>query len=456
MVNTGFIVAIELGTSKIVGIVSRKNEQGITTIIASETLASEGCVKHGVIYNIELASGKIKRLINLLENKIGEKIGFAYVSISGKGLKAVEHSEVKLLDGNTPITLGMLDDMEQNAKLNKPEFYNNYNLYQSHYLLDEKQEDNPIGKTGLRLETKSIIVIGPPNLKNNLKKCLDEKNNIKIKSYVIGAIASGVLLLDQDDKSAGCVLIDFGAGTTTASIYKEGLLKYMVVIPFGGASITKDIRSMGFDGETAENIKIKYGYVGKMHLNGESDKPKDLNLRELNKVIQLRMDEIVLNVLARLNESGHFTDMNSGVFITGGASQLNGLSEYLADKMKLPAKFCSPKRIYINNAAELLNNPAYSHVLGMLLFSSEDCSYVEPVVIEAPKVESPASVASATEPVETNNTEESKNEPSSKVSKNKKTKNEKHDKKNGFIGSLFEKVSSFGSVLLNDEEDENE
>lgn len=449
MANTGFIVAIELGTSKVVGIIARKNEEGVATIIASETIPSEGCVRHGVIYNIELASGKIKKLIHLLENNIGDKIGFAYVSIAGKGLKAIEHTEVKLLDGNTPITLTMLDDMTQNAKLNKPEFFNNYSNYQSRYILDDKLIENPIGKTGLRLEAKSMIVIGPPNLRNNLKKCLDEKNNIKIKSYVIGPIASGTLAIDIEDKNAGCVFIDFGAGTTTASIYKDGLLKYMIVIPFGGATITKDIRSMKFDAEMAENIKIKYGYVGKKQAKNETDKPKDLNLRDLNKVIQLRVDEIVLNVLARLKDSGHFQDLNAGIIMTGGASQLKGLAEYLEEKMQLPAKFITPKRIYINNSAELLNNPAYNQILGMLIFASEDCSYIEPVVIEKPEIVTPE-VVTPQKNEETNIQEKSDTD----TKKGKKTKT-KDKKQGGYLLNLFDKVTSLGSVLLNDD-DENE
>ena len=69
MENTGFIVSIDLGTSKIVGLLGRKNEQGVISILASETITSDGCIRNGVVYNIDETVGKIKKLINLLENR---------------------------------------------------------------------------------------------------------------------------------------------------------------------------------------------------------------------------------------------------------------------------------------------------------------------------------------------------------------------------------------------------
>ncbi len=116
MEQSGFIVGIDLGTSKIIGVLGRKNEQGVISILASESIPSDSCVKYGVIYNIDEAAGKIKKLISLLENKTGKKIGKAYVSIAGKSLRAVEHKETKLLDGYSPITFAVLDSMDQQAK----------------------------------------------------------------------------------------------------------------------------------------------------------------------------------------------------------------------------------------------------------------------------------------------------------------------------------------------------
>ena len=442
MEQSGFIVVVELGTTKITGIVARRNTQGVITILASETLASDSCVKYGVIYNIDAAAGKIKRLISLLENKIGKKIGFVYVSVAGKSLRAQEHTETKLLDGNTPVTLVMLDALSQQAKLNKPDFYTNYSVHESQYFLDGVADENPVGKTPSSVEARSIIVIGPPNIKASLKKSIEEKGTVEIKSYITGAIAAGALVVDPEDRQEGCALIDFGAGTTTLSIYKDGLLKFMTVIPFGGQTVTKDVQALGFAPDAAEKYKIKYGKLGKRAKEGNETLPEEVDLRELNKVIQLRMDEIIFNVIHQMKESGYSEDLTAGIFTVGGASQLEGLNEYLEEKAKMTVKRAAPKRMYINNAADLLQDPAYAQVLGLLLFANENCEFVEapkPEEVEVPK------------PV-------GQSEEVPKPLTKGREKKRKGKKKSGMQGifNFFEHVQNFGGTMFSDQEEEEE
>ncbi|MDR0824780.1 MAG: cell division protein FtsA [Prevotella sp.] len=438
MEQSGFIVGIDLGTSKIVGVLGRKNEQGVISIIASESIPSESCVKYGAIYNIDDAGGKIKKIISLLENKAGKKIGKVYVSVAGKSLRAVEHKEIKPLDGMTPITLDILDNMEQQAKLNKPELFANYSVVAPEYYLDGQYEENPIDKTASVIEGHYRLIIGRPNIKNNLTKSIKDKAHVEIASFIIGPLASGALMLDEADKQAGCALVDFGAGTTTLTIYK-GLLRYMVVIPFGGRTITKDVQELGFSFEAAEDYKIRYGKLGK-----DKNKPTDMtspgvDVKELNKVIQLRQDEIILNVINQIKESGYKNQLDAGIIITGGASQMNGLVEYFADKSQLPVKRATAKRIYINNVAELLQNPIYTQALSLLLFANENCEKKEePKPVYVPPVQ-----PRTPEPEEE---EEEEEEPKPKKGKKKK------EKDGGFFGNIFGKIQDFGGAVFKDDE----
>lgn len=441
MEQSGFIVVVELGTTKITGIVARQNTQGVITILASETIPSDSCVKYGVIYNIDAAAGKIKKIINLLENKIGKKIGSVYVSVSGKSLRAQEHTETKLLDGNTPITITMLDGMTQQAKLNKPDFFTNYSVHESQYFLDGVADENPIGKVATSIEARSIIVIGPPNIRTNLKRSIEEKTSIHIKSYITGAIAAGALVVEAEDRQDGCALIDFGAGTTTVSIYKEGLLKFMKVIPFGGQTVTKDVQALGFTFDAAEKYKIKYGKLGKHSKDGGNELTEEIDLRELNKVIQLRMDEIILNVVHQMKESGYAEDLKAGILTIGGASQLEGLNEYLEEKAQMTVKRATPKRVYINNASDLLHDPAYTQVLGLLLFANENCE-----LIEAPK---PVEVATPQPTVEVQEA------PQPTKKEKKKTEKKKSGTKQG-VFHFFEKMQNFGGTMFSDQEEEDD
>lgn len=442
MEQSGFIVGIDLGTSKIVGVLGRKNEQGVISILASECIPADSCVKYGTIYNIDDAAGKIKGLIHLLENKTGKKIGKAYVSVAGKSLRAIEHKETKLLDGSTPITFAILDGMEQQAKLNKPDFFANYSVLAPEYYLDGQYEEDPIDKVASVIEGHYRLVIGRPNIKSNLAKST-EKAQIDIAGFIAGPVAAGALVLEEQDRQAGCALVDFGAGTTTLSIYKGGLLRYMAVIPFGGRTITKDVQGLGFVFESAETYKIRYAKLGKEKARPTSDTSADIDLRELNKVIQLRQDEIILNVIHQIKESGFGDKLDAGIIIIGGASQMTGLEEYFADKAQLPVKRATPKRVYINNAAELLQNPVYTQALSLLLFANENCERKEAFRPEPVPVQQTTPTPPAPETEEDEDEEEAP-----KPKKGKKDKN----KGQTSLFRFFEKVQNFGGTVFNDEE----
>lgn len=448
MEQPGFIVGIDIGTSKIVGVLGRKNEQGVISILASEVIPSDSCVKYGVIYNIDETAGKIKRLISLLENKTGKKIGKAYVSVAGKSLRAIEHAETRLMDGSVPITFADLDKMEQQAKLNKPDFYTNYSVLAPEYLLDGEYVEDPIGKIASAIDGRYRLIVGRPNIKTNLAKTVTEKAKVDIAGFTVGPVAAGALVLDEADRQAGCALVDFGAGTTSISVYTDGLLRYMTVIPFGGRTITKDVQALGFTAEQAETYKIRYGKLGKDKAKAAEGVAADVDLRELNKVIQLRQDEVILNVINQIKESGYADKLSAGIIVIGGASQLSGLVEHLEDKSKLTVKRGLVKRVYINNAADLLQNPEYTQALGVLLFANENCEKKEEPVVAQPQpvytqptVEQPT----YTQPVQPIVERE---EPQPK--KVKKEKGEGKGQKSLF--DFFEKIQNFGGTMFKDEE----
>lgn len=454
MEQAGFIVGIDLGTSKIVGLLGRKNEQGVVSILASESIPSDTCVKHGVVYNIDETAGKIKKIINLLENKSGRKIGKVYVSISGMSLRAIEYSITKDLGSETEVQFSVIDQMEHQARMNKPEFMTNYSVVAPEFFLDGQEVEDPLGKLATIVEGRYRLIVGRPNIKSNLTKCIVEKNQIEIAGFIVGPMAAGAIVLDEADKQKGCVLIDFGAGTTTVSIYKKGLLRYMSVVPFGGRTITKDIQELGFVDTSAEAAKIKYGRVGK-DKNKQQLIPtnSDIDVKGLNKVIQLREEEIVLNVLNQIKESGYQGEVEAGIVLVGGASQMRGLPEYLEEKLGMPVKKGIAKRLYINNAADLLQNPGYAQCLGLLLFANENCEKKE-VIIEQPQPErrtEPLNVRSnqrRQDPIE----EEEEYNDEEEEYEEETPKKKKEPKKQKTLFDFFGKIQNLGGTMFKDED----
>src|SRR5690554_5779555 len=97
MTQSGFLAVIDLGTSKIKGVVGRKNENGVISILASGTIDSGNSIRRGMVYNIEQAGANVQKLVMMLENSISRKIGRVYVSLAGQSLHTLEFNEMKQL-----------------------------------------------------------------------------------------------------------------------------------------------------------------------------------------------------------------------------------------------------------------------------------------------------------------------------------------------------------------------
>lgn len=443
MTQSEFLAVIDLGTSKIKGVVGRKNDNNVISIMESEIIDSGNSVRRGMVYNIEEAGASIRKLLTMLENSIGDKIGKVYVSLTGQSLHTLEFRESKTLSSGGIVTQEVVDMLNASAEKYKPDLQRNYAVADVEYYIDGKTEKNPVGVAGSEIEASFQIIVGRPNLLSNIQKSVTEKAKLPIAGYIVGALASAAVILSDEEKELGCAFIDFGAGTTSLSVYKEGLLRRSVVIPFGGKSITKDISALNFTESDAEQLKIKFGKALETHespffSSPFSSKP-DIDLTELNRVIGLRLDEISANIIEQIRLSGYENKLGAGIIITGGASQLKNLNDYLVQKLKMPVRRASIKKSLINNAPELTSNPSYTQALGMLLLGEDSCRFNSNEVLD----ESNEYHSSDRKRSETKqNTKETK----------QSTKESKKNKKSQKPG-LFEKFGDvFGNMFSDDDE----
>lgn len=376
MTQSGFSAVIDLGTSRIKGVVGRRNENGVISIITSGYIDSGNSIRRGMVYNIEQVGANIHKLVLMLENSINKKIGRVYVSLAGQSLHTLEFNEMRKLNAGM-VTAEVVTQLYQAAERFQPDMKRNYRIADVEYYIDDKPERSPVGVTGTQIEAGFELIVGRPNLMINIEKSMVAKTTLKIADYIVGPGASAEIALNEEEKELGCAFIDFGAGTTTLSVFKGGILRRMVVIPFGGKNLTRDICALNFTESDAEQLKIKFGkafenHDGPLFTSPFSSKP-DVDLAELNKVIGMRLDEIIANIKEQINLSGFEGQLGAGLIITGGASQLKNLDQYLTEKVKMPVRKATARKTLINNYPELTNDPSYTVALGMLLTADEDC-----------------------------------------------------------------------------------
>lgn len=453
MIQSGFIAAIDLGTSRIRGIVGRKNENDVISVLAYDSIPSDNCIRRGMVYNIEETGAKVRKLVAMLENRLNRKIAKVYVSLSGQSLHTYEYREMKQLSSSGIITEDVVKQLHQAAEKYTPDLKRRYAIADVEYYVDDKPEKNPVGVTCSQIEAEFELVLGRPSLLTNIEKSITEKAQLEIADFIVGPLASAAISLNNEEKELGCAFIDFGAGTTSVSVYKGGLLRYMAVVPFGGKSITKDICELNFIESEAEQLKIKFGKAFEINETGAffnspfSQKP-DIDLKELNKVISLRLDEIVANLKEQIHQSGYEGQLGAGLIITGGASQMKNMDAYLKDKLGMNVRRASAKKTFVNNFPDLTNDPALTQTLGLLLLGKEDC---EEVIIE--DYEGNEGNEAVTE-----STRGRKIGFGSIMKPNKKTKEKTQkppkEEKTSSSGGLFSKIeSAFGSMFSEDDDE---
>lgn len=388
MIESGFIAAIDLGTSKITGVVARKNEDNVISVMGCETTRSQNCIRRGLVYNIEKTGANVRKVISKLENKLGKKIAKVYVSVAGQSLHTITHTVYKQLSSSGIVTDSVILQMHKEANAFKPDMSKLYDIADVEYIINGKAESQPVGVATTEIEGNYQMIVGRPNISTNIKKSIEEKAGLEIAGYVIGPLASANITLSDNDKELGCAFVDFGAGTSSLLIYKDGKLRHMAVIPFGGDTITKDICELNFTEEDAETYKTDFGKAYEVkdtntsRSSGNKSSGIETDLPDLNHVIEMRIEEIVVNIEQQIKLSGYEGRLGAGMVITGGGSKLVNLNLYLENKLEMPVRKASAQKAYINNFPELANNPSLTQALGLLLYASVNC---EKEVVEEPE-----------------------------------------------------------------------
>lgn len=391
MKQSEYIAAIDLGTSKMIAMVGRKNDQGIISIISAEKESSDNCIRRACVYNVEETANKINNLLFQLNQKLNPKINKIYVGLGGQSLRTEIYSVKKEIP-NTIVTDKIINSLKEECKQYEPELAEVLDIVSPEYFLDGRQEMNPVGVQCSNIEARFKLILGRPSLKRTLTKSIQEKANTEIADFIIAPIATATAVLTDTEKELGCALIEFGAGVTYLSIYKNNLLKYLIALPLGGNVITKDISSLNILEKEAEDLKIRFGSAlieidndtrietAKMAegLYGS----KEIELSKLNNVIEARVDEIIANIIHQINESGFANALGAGIIITGGGAALRNLPEAIKIKSGYDVRIASVKKTLVNQAAELSQEYGNSEVIGLLALGKYNCAKL---IEETPK-----------------------------------------------------------------------
>lgn len=325
MGTKNYITAIEIGSSKVSGTVGIETYEGIK-IIAYACAPVDGFISKGVVRNVDATSACLSNIINRLESQLDNKITIekAYITIGGLSVQSIKSTIKKEWDEYKKITSEIIDSMaiDNDNEFIVPDGYQKVQVVVQEYKLDGAVSTAPTGFHTRCIECSYLNIVIKEQFMKQLCESF-EMAKIEIVDSFCAAKIDADILLDKEEKR-GCALVNMGAETTTISIYRDDLLRELIVLPLGGENITRDICAEQVSREEAEQLKIFKGY----NSNIEDNSP--ITNETLNKIIAARTGEILQNIKHRIISSG---EKISQILFTGGAARLKNLSQLLDEHL---------------------------------------------------------------------------------------------------------------------------
>jgi cell division protein FtsA len=372
-----FYTAVDIGTDKITSIMARVGTEGELKVLGTGVVTSQG-VNKGRIENIVEVQEAVAASLEEAQRYIGNAVPTGiYASVSGSHLTSLNtREEVGNPDDVGDISSRLLDRLLRGSFPDVGPNQEVLHVIPTGYHVDGMSGiRNPVGLHGNLVEVEAHVVMGDSVILKNTVKAI-ETNKSTVKSMVLHSLASAEATLTGDEREMGVVLVDIGGGTTDLAIYRQGQPWYSAVIPVGGSQLTRDLSvALKTPLYMTEEMKIKWGSVMPEMIASDDEvvipsfqgQPKhSLSRRILCEPLEARMLEIIKMIVLKVRQSGLREFPAGGLVLTGGGSEMTGLSDLVLKILGGQVRIAYPEGIA--GLPAQLRKPAFSAAVGLLLW----------------------------------------------------------------------------------------
>ena len=398
------ICGIDVGSSKIATLIASVDETGKINLIGVSSTSSKGVRKSQVV-DIEEVISAITESVEAAERMAGYSISSAFVSLGGPQIESVnQHAVVAVSEPEGEIKQSDIQRVNDAARaIPLPSSREILHVIPRTFTVDGQEGiKDPIGMTGVRLETETHIITGSATSMRNLVKCVSELD-IDVKELVFSGIASSIAVLTDTEKELGVVLVDIGGETTDVVIFIDGSVAYSSVVPIGARHITSDMAvGLRISLESAEKIKLSLGKLAKSPTLPESldndEESKEVQSRKkkdeeiidvkalginedvaktsrkavVDGIIRPRLQEVFKLVGKEIKKSGFGTQIPSGLVICGGGAQTVGVLEQAKYVLGFPARAGQIEGLA--GLVEEIDSPSFASAAGLILYGATQSS----------------------------------------------------------------------------------
>lgn len=393
--NTGrqLVVAIDIGTSKVVALVGAVTEDGAVTLIGEGSHPCTG-LKKGVVVNVDTTVLSIREAVAKASQMAVCEIAGAYVGIAGAHIRSYSKMGKVAINGAEVVDDDMDRVLQSARTLNLADNEKILHVVPQEYRIDDHEGiRHPKGMSGVSLEASAYIITGAINSIRNIETCI-RRCGLEVDDLVLEQIASARSVLTEDERELGVCMVDIGGGTTDIAVFKGGALCHTAVIPIAGDQVTSDLSvALRTTLANARTIKEKYacalpGLVPPdetIELPGVADRaPTRIARQTLAEVVEPRYEELFGFILEDLRRNGFEDIINAGVVLTGGSSKMQGARELAEEVFNKPVRIGNPR--HVTGLEDKANDPIYATSVGLLIYAAED---ILKHGFEAPKREEP-------------------------------------------------------------------
>ncbi|MDE5567178.1 MAG: rod shape-determining protein [Muribaculaceae bacterium] len=331
--DTRYIIAIEIGSSKVKGIAASVGELGDINVVAIEEARLDDCTRYGKIQNVQEVSAHVNDIIRKIENNpriAPRKVSDIFISVGGRSLSTARAQAQRSFPVPTDITSETIKRLESDASFGLVTDKTNLAMLPYAFYIDNSEVKKVVGTVGKSVRAVFTAIVISPSIVDNLKRLKIDGRNIH---FIIRPTALADLVLTSSEKQVGCALVDFGSETTTVTIYKDQVLQQIITLPIGSRNITRDLMiGLSMTEESADAAKMRSG----VSLPGDEKLATDI---EINNYISARAGEIIANIMHQIELAGFKPQtLKGGIILTGGGSRLVNFDRLVESQTKMPVR----------------------------------------------------------------------------------------------------------------------
>ena len=392
MEREAVLVAVDVGTSKVVALIGEATHDGVVTIIGKGAPTASG-LKKGVVINIDQTVTSIRSAREQAERLSGYRVESAIVAVGGNHVESQNSRGAVAVSG--PRREVTHEDVERATEVARavtiPSNREVLHVLPRGFVVDGQEGvKDPLGMSAVRLEVETHIVHASATAVQNLTKCI-QRADIRIDELVAASLASADAVLTETERELGAAVADFGAGTIDLALLLDGSPIHTAVLPLGGNNVTNDV-AIGLKTSlaAAEELKIRHGTADPASVETDEqvevetigdDAGRTASRLELARVIEARMREVFEKIGDEIARAGYAGLLPAGLVLTGGAAQLAGSAALGREVLQMPVRIAGPSGV--GGLTDHLLTPAYSTSMGLLLWGARSVRGYEPLRYES-------------------------------------------------------------------------